>query len=138
MDLEIFVVTIGWVGSEWEHNARAHCTHSGSSILIRAYLSWTGIPYKRKFSPGEKFRQFRHLLLLAKFFIREFLSRVNDYIEDMATFTALVKIYSIKYFCNTKVSGLGKILSSENFHLYGICPCNSGQPAESAKTVLYV
>ena len=38
-----------------------------------------------------------------------FLSCVNDYIEDLATFTALAKIYSIKYFCNTKVSGLGEV-----------------------------
>ena len=38
----------------------------------------------------------------------------------MVTFTALAKIYSIKYFCNTKVSGLGEILSSENFHVYGM------------------
>ena len=59
--------------------------------------------YMRKVSPGEKFRQFRHLLSLAKF------ESFNDYIEDMATFTTLVKIYSIEYFCNTKVAGLGKI-----------------------------
>ena len=40
-----------------------------------------------------------------------FLSCVNEYmyIEDMATFTTLVKIYSTKYFCNTKVSGVGEI-----------------------------
>ena len=31
-------------------------------------------------------------------------------IEDMATFTALVKIYSTEYFSNTKVPGLGEIL----------------------------
>ena len=30
------------------------------------------------------------------------------------TFTALAKIYFTKYFCNTKVSGLGEI-----FHIYG-------------------
>ena len=54
------------------------------------------------------FRQFRHVLLLAKF-----LSCVNDYVEDMATFTALARIYSTEYFCNTKVAGLG-----ENFVVY--------------------
>ena len=37
-----------------------------------------------------------------------FLSCV-DYIEDMATFPALVKIYSTEYFCDTKVDGLGEI-----------------------------
>ena len=73
-----------------------------------------------KFLPGENFCRFCHQLSLAKFLSCEFLSRVNDYIEDMVTFTALAKIYSTKYFCNTKVSGVGKILSSENFHVYGI------------------
>ena len=45
----------------------------------------------------------------------KFLSCVNDYIEDMATFTALVKIYSTKYFCNTKVAGLGEIFVKRKF-----------------------
>ena len=44
------------------------------------------------------------------------LSCVNDYIEDIATFTALAKIYSTEYFCNTKVAGLGEIFSTKNFH----------------------
>ena len=48
---------------------------------------------------ARNFRQFHHLLSLV--------SCVNDYIEDMATFTALVKIYSTEYFCNAKVAGLG-------------------------------
>ena len=38
-----------------------------------------------------------------------FLSCVNDYIEHMVAFTVLAKFYSIEYFCNTKVPGLGKI-----------------------------
>ena len=42
-----------------------------------------------------------------------FLSCVNDYIEHMAAFTVLAKI------CNTKVPGLGEIILSENFRLYG-------------------
>ena len=29
------------------------------------------------------------------------------------------KIYSTKYFCNTSIARLGKILTSENFQLYG-------------------
>ena len=38
----------------------------------------------------------------------------------MATFTALAKIYSTKYFHNTKVAGLGEtFVSDENFHVYG-------------------
>ena len=55
-----------------------------------------------------------------KCFIHGFLSCINDYIEDMTTFTALAKIYSTKYFCDTKVAGLGEILSSENLRLYSI------------------
>ena len=59
--------------------------------------------YSWKFSSGGNFHQFRHLLLLAKILSTNFLFCVNDYIEDMVTFTALVKIYSTKYFCSTKV-----------------------------------
>ena len=64
----------------------------------------------RKFSPGENFHQFHHLLLLANF-----LPCVNDYIEDMASFTTLAKIYSIEYFCSIKVAGLGEIFVQQNF-----------------------
>lgn len=53
------------------------------------------------------FRQFRHLLLLAKILSANLLSYINNYIEDMATFTALMRI---KCFCNIKVAGLGKIV----------------------------
>ena len=51
------------------------------------------------------------------FYHTNFLSRVNDYIEDMVTFTALAKIYSTNYFCNTKDSGIGKIFV-KSFHVY--------------------
>ncbi len=44
-----------------------------------------------------------------------FLSCVNDYIEDIATFTSLAKICSTEYFCNTKVAGLGKIFVQQKF-----------------------
>ena len=45
-------------------------------------------------------------------------SCINDCIEDMVTFTALVKIYStkLKYFC--EVAGLGKIFVRKSFHVY--------------------
>ena len=66
------------------------------------------LPYSWKFSPGENFHQFRHLLLLAKFLSENFLSCVNDYREDMLIFTTLAKIYSTEYFCNRKVAGLGE------------------------------
>ena len=70
------------------------------------------MPYSWKTPPGGNFRQFRHLLSLAKFCPQFFLSHVNDYIEDMTTFTALVKI---EYFCDTKVAGLGEIFVGQKF-----------------------
>ena len=44
-----------------------------------------------------------------------FLSCVHDNTEDMATFTALAKIYSTKYFCSTKVSGVGVLFVKQKF-----------------------
>ena len=35
----------------------------------------------------------------------------------MATFTALAKMYSTEYFCNTKVAGLGEIFVKWKFSL---------------------
>ena len=49
------------------------------------------------------------------FLSANFLSRVNDCIEDMVTYTALAKIYSTKYFCNTKVAVLGEIFVQRKF-----------------------
>ena len=52
-----------------------------------------------------------------KFLSTNSVSCVNNYIEKMATFTALVKIYSTEYFCNTKVyvAGLGEIFIQQTF-----------------------
>ena len=36
-------------------------------------------------------------VLIAEYFIHEFLSHVDDYIEDMATFTTLAKLHSTEY-----------------------------------------
>ena len=55
------------------------------------------VPYSWKFLPGEKFRQFHHLVLLMKICCANFLSCVNGYVEDMATFSVLVKIYFTEY-----------------------------------------
>ena len=63
--------------------------------------------YTQRFSPGENFRQFHHLLSLANFYHTNLLSCVNLYIEDMGTFTVLAKSYSLKYF---KVAGLGECI----------------------------
>ena len=43
----------------------------------------------------------------------------NDYIENMATFTVLVKMYSTEYVCNIKVAGFGEIfVKRKAFHVY--------------------
>ena len=54
------------------------------------------------------------------FYHINFLSSVNDYIEDMATFTALEKIYSTKYFYNTKVPGVSKIFCQAKIFTYTV------------------
>ena len=43
------------------------------------------------------------------------MSRIDDYTEDMVTFTALAKIYSSEYFCNARVAGIGEIFVQRNF-----------------------
>ena len=43
------------------------------------------------------------------FYPVNFLSRIDDYKEDVVTFTTLVKIYSNEYFYNARVAGIGKI-----------------------------
>ena len=42
------------------------------SHLSKPTMMYNIIPYTQKFSPGENFRQFRHLLSLAKFLSHEF------------------------------------------------------------------
>ena len=82
------------MATNYEHMAdlitRTHCV--------------ANVPYTRKFSPGEKFRQFHHPLLLAKFLSHEHFVLCNDYIEDMATFTALAKIFVQRKFCRIRYS----------------------------------
>ena len=59
-------------------------------------------------------------LSLAKLLV---FSCVNDYIDKMATFTTLAKIYFMKYFCYIHVQrklGLVKIFFSETFQLFDI------------------
>ena len=60
---------------------------------------------------AEIFTNFAICSYWRNFYRANILSCVNDYIEDMATFTALAKIYSTEYL---------KFLSSENFVVYGI------------------
>ena len=49
------------------------------------------------------------------FYPANFLSRVNDYIEPMVIFTAWVKFYFAKYFCNARVAELGEIFVQRIF-----------------------
>ena len=53
---------------------------------------------RRKFSPISP------TALVSKIYICKSLSCINDYTDDMATFTTLAKLYSTKYFCNTKIA----------------------------------
>ena len=77
------------------------------------------ILYTHKISPGEKFLPISPSALIVKNFItRIFLSCV---IEDMATFTTLVK----NYFCNTKVPGLGEIFVKQKFFMYTVLKTGS-------------
>ena len=85
------------------------------AIIIQKIL------YSRKFSPGENFHQFHHLVLM-KFCSVNFLSCVNDCIDYIATFTALAKFIPLNISVIQKVPGLGEFLSREYFrlHVYGI------------------
>ena len=69
----------------------------------------------RNFHQEKIFANFAICSHWRNFYHANFMSRVNDYIEDMATFTALAKIYSTKYFCNTKVYGVGEIFVKWKF-----------------------
>ena len=59
----------------------------------------------------------------------------------MATFTVLAKIYSIKYFCNTKAAGLGKIFIQQKISAirYDGClfipPCFMTQMLQAAANI---
>ena len=71
------------------------------------------IPYSRKFSPGEEFCYFHHLLSWGKFLSHEFfLSLVNDYnIEPVVTLTAWAKncsenFYNAKLYSTMLVSSM--------------------------------
>ena len=85
-----------------------------------------------KFLPGENFANFTICSHWRNIYHANFLSCVNDYIEDMATFTASVKFYSIEYFCNTKVhiSGVGEIFVKRKFsriwYYFHLCENNAG------------
>ena len=48
------------------------------------------------------------------FYPVNFLSRVNDYIEPMATWVK-IHVYSAKYFCNARVAELGEIFVQQIF-----------------------
>ena len=57
----------------------------------------------------------RAVLSLVKFYHIKFLSCVKDCIEDMVTLTALAKISTSNFFCNTKVVELGEIFIQRKF-----------------------
>ena len=62
--------------------------------------------------PGEIFHPFRLLLSQTKFYLVIFLSHVNDYIESVATFTALVNFFFSNF---AKEAGLGEFFFQRKF-----------------------
>ena len=52
---------------------------------------------------------------ISNFYPTNFLSRIDDCTEYMATFTALVKIYSSEYFCDARVAGIGESFVQQKF-----------------------
>ena len=65
--------------------------------------------YMQKFSPISP------SALIGKISVTRIFVQCYDYIEDMVTFTTLVKLYSTEYFCNTKVAGLAKFCQAKIF-----------------------
>ena len=78
-------------------------------MLCTLALQLNSLLYGWKFSPGENFYQFHHLLLLAKILSMNIFSGVDDCIEDMVTFTLLAKILSANYSCNIEVHVAGLV-----------------------------
>ena len=77
--------------------------NDGHYITCTVYVE---IFARRKFSPISPSALNIGDIFIVQFFV--LYTCVNDYIEDMATFTALAKIYFTEYFCNAKVAGLGE------------------------------
>ena len=68
----------------------------------------------------EIFADFTTCLYGRNFYPVNFLSRIDDYTEDMAIFTALAKIYSSEYFCNARVAGIGEVFVQQKIFGYKV------------------
>ena len=94
-------------------------SHSICVILIM-YVS-TGrkpaLKAKYNYRIAENFTNFVTCLHGQNFYLVNILYRIDDYTENMATFTTLAKIYS--YFCNARVARIGEIFVQQTFRLYG-------------------
>ena len=73
------------------------------------------IQYSQKLLPGE-ISPILPPALIGEILSTNFLSRVNDYIEDMATFTALVKKYSNTFLQYKEKLGLMKFCPAKIFN----------------------
>ena len=83
------------------------------------------ILYGRKYLSNEIFANFTTCLHGRNFYPANFLSRIDDYTEDMATFTTLAKIYSSEYFCNARVARIGEIFVQRKISaIYGMYYCS--------------
>ena len=117
--------------SSGKHSKVLHMVAYGSppihSHLVTAvthqvhFAGFQLILYRRKFSPGENFRQFHHApSLVGKIFYLQIFCPMLMVTQRMATYAALAKIFSTKYFCNIKVSGLGEIFCIAKIFTYTV------------------
>ena len=71
-------------------------------LIVDVFTLTYGSAQASKYHMCGNFCQFGHLLSLAKFYHANFLTCVNDYIEDMADLYHLVRIYSHQIFKGRK------------------------------------
>ena len=81
--------------------------------------------YSQKFSPEEDFHQFHHLFLSAKFLSANFLSCVNDYMEDIALNWQTIIPLNISViqrflqdFCPVKIFSYTVVLKARYLHVH--------------------
>ena len=99
------------------------------SIILKKALDYSSCLFRMTYRIAEKFHKekiftnFTTCLNGRNFYPANFLSRIEDYTEDMATFTILVKIYSSEYFCSARVAGIGEIFVQRKFSAIRYCTC---------------
>ena len=97
-----------------------HLLTPNSFVLTRLQIKQKKIlvdhahQHSTEYSPGEISPILSSPLVGENLLIHDFFSCVNNYIEDVATFTVLVKINLVKYLYNSKVTSIGEIFLLRN------------------------